>query len=202
MLLDNGIIAVFNDSAENTVEDFESIMEGLNSSNALNGLYTIFFSRYFDYKIITEVLLILKYNTEYIFIDHPISYNMLLNNQLDMYSFAYDNSQTFIKLFSKDYTNLLGEFYTDKGNLLDIYCLSDDDGILFGNKWVKEQIDLIDDLIIPLDEEFEEISKKYLEIRKEKFQLKLNEVIAKDEPYDGFDTNPFSQVYYDGKDSE
>ncbi len=197
-MIDHDIVAIYSDDPKETFDDFKATLEAIYAEE--DGLHTVFFSRYFDYKIITELVYIIKQDGFFIFLESPFSYNVLLNKDLEPELEQYTEAQTFIKLmYSTGNVEHADTLCDDKGNLLYLYSLPDQESINYIKYWKNNFVDCIDTL--QTDQlYFEEISLAYLKVRKEKFEQLIQRVIENDEVYEGFDDNPFSHMYYDKED--
>ncbi len=197
-MIDHDIVAIYSDDPKETFDDLRATLEAIFMEE--DGLHTVFFSRYFEYKIITELLYVIKKDGFFIFLESPYSYNVILNKDLEPELEQYTEAQTFVKLmYSTGNVEHIDTICDDKGNLLYLYSLPDQESINYVNNWKKNSIDCID-TIHTEQSYFEDISLAYLKIRKEKFKQLIKRVIDNDEVYEGLDENPFSHMYYDKED--
>lgn len=195
-MIDHEYTAIFTDDIEEAFEDFKVVLEAIQESE--DGLHTVFFSRYFNYRIHTEVIYILKYGNNLVVLEYPSSIRLNVDNNLVPTTVSNVlGTEIFVKMmYLNDNMEFIGIVPDDKGNVLYAYVLNDDEGLEFSKYWLENLQDHVDGIHVP-EADMVEISRSYLEARIEKFKDSIQRVVNTGEVYEGMDENPFSNVFYD-----
>lgn len=198
-MIDHEYTAIFSDDAKDTFEDLKVVLESF--SNDEDGLHKVFFSRYFEYKVVTEVLYVLKQEGFLIFFDYPTAHVLGVNPKLEPVSDSYVEAQTFVKLMytphNVEYLDTVSDIY---GNMFNIFVANDPDSIGYGRFWMSTHIDIIDQIATP-EEIIKEMSERYLEVRVQKFKNSVQRVIDTGESNDHLNDNPFANMLFDQVDA-
>lgn len=195
-MIDHEYTAIFSDDIEETFEDFKVVLEAIREEK--DGLHTLFFSRYNEYRIYTEVLYIIKNEENLIFLEYPSAIRLNVDNNLTPTSLdTILGTEIFVKtMYLNNNVEFIGDVPDYKGNMLHAYCLNNDESLQFGQYWFKNLQDQVDGIHIP-EIDMVEISRAYLEFRIEKFKNNIQRVINTGEVYEGMHENPFSNDFFD-----
>lgn len=195
-MIDHEYTAIFSDELEETFEDFKALLEAIQEDE--DGLHTVFFSRYNSYAIYTEVLYIMKYGTNLIFLEYPSVLKINLDHNLVPLNVeTVLGSEIFVKMmYLNDNVEFLGIIPDHMGNTMYSYCLNDGISLDFSEYWLTNLVDQIDGIHVP-EIDMAEISMNYLEIRIEKFKNSIQRVVNTGEVYEGIGENPFYDEFND-----
>lgn len=194
-MIDRGFIGIYADGAEEIFSDFKETLEYIQGSE--EGFYTIYFCRYSDFKILTEVVHVINQRGYVIFLESPK--RMTLNLSKDLTPIHLDflpEAEVFLNLMvvSKN-VHFLGAYCDTHGNLFNAFSLNDKEAIGFGQYWREVLLEQIEYVAVS-EMEMAQISDDYLQVRFEKFRKTVQEAIDSGEIKEGFDENPLSQHYY------
>lgn len=202
-MIDHEIICIWNDSLQESRDEFIKEFVDLTSFQDREGLYTFVFSRYFEYRVITEVLYSVVYKNTAIFL-WPTSNSFVVDvdeklNVLggDYLTFKQDVYTEIGKSPNIDY---LSTIVSPMGNVFEAFTLKEP----LANKYGKEIFENVFkqgyfnlDSIYITDDYMVELSLNYLEERILKFHDQVDKAIDTDDENAQLSENPYANRYYD-----
>ena len=194
---DHEIICSWNNSLKDSIDEFIGEFKELTSQENKEGFYTFFFSRYDNYKIITEVIYVIVYKDTALFFWPFLSMVLELDNELKIVDGSVLNIDNNIMNALRETPNLefLGFMPNDMGNCFDIFTLKDEKPKEIGTKIFKEG--MINMNNIRVDEtDFIDTSLQYLDYVIENFGNVVNKAMLQDEDDLQLNENPYADMYY------
>lgn len=198
------INCIFNNSIEESIKEFkeEVIRISADSKNKnVNEVYSFSFSRYDDYKVITEKIYVLVYPYTIIFLWSPVALALFLDDQLQVNDGDSGELKAEDSILGKfdalPNIHYMGSIFNMRGELFEAFTIEDEIPQKNAENLFKNRLLKIDD-ISPEEDDIIHVSMEFLNYQIEKFKTQIEASLSsEDEPLPSIEENPFANEYYD-----
>jgi len=200
-MTDHGIITIWANDVTETREIFKYEFNKISERDDNHGLYTFFICSYVDYKMTIEVVYALVYEHTCFFAYSNKMFVVQVNEKLEITNskFVSDANSHFLSSLYFNETNdlvYICDLVDSVGNLFPIFTIPyKKPKKILENMIERDQIDLEG---IYIDEShFLDIAVEYNNYIIDEFQNKIENAIKSEDAYEGMDSNPFANQFYD-----
>jgi len=203
-MIDRGFTCIWNNSLVEAEQDFRGDFIETTSRENKEGLHTYFFSRYDNYKLITEVLYTVVYHDTVLFLWSSFGLILELDTELHVTNgkFIRITDSIIDKISDKKNVEYLGVSTNCYGESFDTFTLKEPRANEHGRYLFDNELVEIEHIAVS-DAEFIDMSMNCLEDQIEFFQDEVDRAIAKeargevDEMSVELNENPLANEYYD-----
>lgn len=194
---DKGFIGIWNNDIKDSEKEFRKEFLSVTSESDKEGFYTFLFSRYDDYKIITEVLYAAVYWDTVLFFSPPLAFITSLDSDLNVKGGDYaemKDSRIVDGVVDSKNIEYIGSTVTIFGDMYETYTLLEDGANEKGRKLFENGIFNLENMKVS-DDEIVEMSLNFLEYQIEKFQDSADS--ASEDTTVELNDNPLANRFYD-----
>jgi hypothetical protein len=195
---DHGFFTIWNNSLDESRKEFVNKFVELTSSENKEGLYTFIFSRYDDFKTITETLYSIVYKDTAFFLWSPDNLVLYLDTELGVIdSKSIDLNISIIdKIIETPNLEYLGFLVDGIGKGFHTFTLKEQYAYELGKELFDDHLINIENITIS-ESDLIDLTLEHLDFVTEHFQEIVVKAIEKDEYDPRIVENPFANAYFD-----